>query len=75
MDHTYLKGRNLRVILNIEKHGKAALSVNYSRLKQLFDFNLCGEEETLVLENEEVIAKSLITKHQNSTGEMTDFNL
>jgi AAA15 family ATPase/GTPase len=34
-----------------------------------------GEEVTLVYENDEVIAKRLITKHQNSSGKSTDFNL
>jgi AAA15 family ATPase/GTPase len=34
-----------------------------------------GEEVTLVYENNEVLAKRLVTKHQNSLGETTDFNL
>lgn len=34
-----------------------------------------GEEITLAYEGEEIIAKRLITKHQNSLGKDTDFNL
>ncbi|WP_297337066.1 ATP-binding protein [Algoriphagus sp.] len=34
-----------------------------------------GEEVTLVYENNEVLAKRLITKHQNALGESTDFNI
>jgi AAA15 family ATPase/GTPase len=34
-----------------------------------------GEEVTLVYENNEVFAKRLVTKHQNSSGESRDFNL
>lgn len=34
-----------------------------------------GEEVTLIYENNEVLAKRLVTKHQNSLGESTDFNI
>ncbi|MBP7810362.1 MAG: ATP-binding protein [Bacteroidia bacterium] len=34
-----------------------------------------GEEVALVFENEEIIAKRLITKHQNSLGNKIEFNL
>ena len=34
-----------------------------------------GEEVTLVYENNEVLAKRLITKHHNAAGKSTDFNL
>lgn len=34
-----------------------------------------GEEITLAYENDEIITKRLITKHQNSLGKNTDFNL
>lgn len=34
-----------------------------------------GEEVTLVYENNEVLAKRLITKHQNALGKSTDFNI
>lgn len=34
-----------------------------------------GEEVAIVYENDEVIAKRLITRHQNSSGKKTDFSL
>lgn len=34
-----------------------------------------GEEVTIVYENNEILAKRLITKHQNSLGQTIDFNL
>ena len=37
--------------------------------------NETGEEVALVYENNEVIAKKLITKHQNSLGENIEFNI
>jgi AAA15 family ATPase/GTPase len=37
--------------------------------------NETGEEITIVYENNEVLAKRLVTKHQNNLGESKDFNL
>lgn len=45
-----------------------------NKISLLIDRNT-GEETTLVYENDEVVAKRLITKHKNSSGKHTDFNL
>lgn len=45
-----------------------------NKLSLLIDRNT-GEETTLAYENDEIVAKRLITKHKNSLGTNTDFNL
>lgn len=45
-----------------------------NKISILIDKNT-GEETTLAYENDEIVAKRLITKHKNSLGTNTDFNL
>lgn len=45
-----------------------------NKISLLIDRNT-GEETTLAYENDEIVAKRLITKHKNSLGTNTDFNL
>lgn len=45
-----------------------------NNISLLFDRNT-GEEATLAYENDEIVAKRLITKHENILGKNIDFNL
>jgi AAA15 family ATPase/GTPase len=66
----FLGSNDNRLKKNIEED----LKNEPSKLSLIYD-NDTGEEVTLVIENDEVHAKKLYTKHKNSKGKRIDFKL